>query len=260
MSLLSGISKESVIGTAVLGCVFAAGLWAGSRQSSSHTGFQGAKNTVLGSNNVLLQYMLENSLREHPSLKKIRLKTVEHPYHFMMVACEQAQLMANLAKLIKTKKALEVGVYTGYNTLNMALLLPDDGKVVACDVNEEYANIGKPIWKEAGVEHKIDLRIKEAVQTLDELLAAGEAETFDFAFIDADKESYDHYYEKCLKLIRKGGIIAIDNVLLGGRVLNRTNDICGQVLHDLNQKILRDHRVNMSMLAVGDGLTLVFKL
>ncbi|KAG2462350.1 CMTD1 protein, partial [Polypterus senegalus] len=162
--------------------------------------------------------MMDISSYDKPFLDKMSLemsvikKTMEHPYHFMMVACEQAQLMANLAKLIKTKKALEVGVYTGYNTLNMALLLPDDGKVVACDVSEEYANIGKPIWKEAGVEHKIDLRIKEAVQTLDELIAAGEAETFDFAFIDADKESYDHYYEKCLKLIRKGGIIAIDNV------------------------------------------------
>uniref|UniRef100_A0A803SZR5 Catechol-O-methyltransferase domain containing 1 n=1 Tax=Anolis carolinensis TaxID=28377 RepID=A0A803SZR5_ANOCA len=153
------------------------------------------------------------------------------------------------------------GVFTGYNTLNMALVIPDDGKVVACDVNEESANLGKPVWKEAGVEHKIDLRIKPASQTLDELLSNGEAGTFDFAFIDADKEGYNDYYEKCLQLIRKGGIIAIDNVLLSGKVLNPER-YGGEVqsMHELNKKIFRDPRVTISMILMGDGVTLAFKL
>ncbi|KFP56092.1 Catechol O-methyltransferase domain-containing protein 1 [Cathartes aura] len=154
-----------------------------------------------------------------------------------------------------------LGVFTGYNTLNMALVLPDNGRVIACDINEDYVKIGKPLWKEAGVEHKIDLRIKPAIQTLDELLASGEAETFDFAFIDADKESYNEYYEKCLRLIKKGGIIAIDNVLWSGRVLKpRKDDLATQSIHHLNEKLLRDARVNISMLPMGDGVTLAFKL
>nr|XP_034994449.1 catechol O-methyltransferase domain-containing protein 1 [Zootoca vivipara] len=179
----------------------------------------------------------------------------------MMVSIDQAQLMANLARLIKAKKVIEVGVFTGYNALNMALVIPEDGRVVACDISEDYANIGKPVWKEAGVDHKIDLRINPASQTLDELLENGEAGTFDFAFIDANKDGYDGYYEKCLKLVRKGGIIAIDNVLWSGRVLKPAkDDLDGQHLHQLNKKIFRDPRVNISMLSIGDGVTLAFKL
>ncbi|XP_050832384.1 catechol O-methyltransferase domain-containing protein 1 isoform X1 [Serinus canaria] len=187
--------------------------------------------------------------------------TADHPHGRMMVSSEEAQLMANLAKLIKAKKVIEIGVFTGYNALSMALVLPDDGRVIACDINEDYAKIGRPLWKEAGVEHKIDLRIKPAIQTLDELLASGEAETFDFAFIDADKESYNEYYEKCLHLIKKGGIIAIDNVFWNGKVLKpRKDDLAAQSIHRLNEKLLRDARVNISMLPVGDGVTLAFKL
>ncbi|KAL9847724.1 catechol O-methyltransferase domain-containing protein 1 isoform 1-T1 [Geothlypis trichas] len=187
--------------------------------------------------------------------------TSDHPHGRMMVSCEEAQLMANLAKLIKAKKVIEIGVFTGYNALSMALVLPNDGRVIACDINEDYAKIGRPLWKEAGVEHKIDLRIKPAIQTLDELLANGEAETFDFAFIDADKESYNEYYEKCFHLIKKGGIIAIDNVFWNGKVLKpRKDDLAAQSIHHLNEKLLRDARVNISMLPVGDGVTLAFKL
>ncbi|XP_061306998.1 catechol O-methyltransferase domain-containing protein 1 isoform X2 [Pezoporus flaviventris] len=187
--------------------------------------------------------------------------TADHPWGRMMVSCDQAQFMANLVKLIKAKKVIEIGVFTGYNTLNMALVLPDNGRVVACDINEDYVKIGKPLWKEAGVEHKIDLRIKPAIQTLDELLTSGEAESFDFAFIDADKESYNEYYEKCLRLIKKGGIIAIDNVLWNGKVLNpRKDDLAAQSIHHLNEKLLRDARVNISMIPMGDGVTLAFKL
>uniref|UniRef100_A0ABM5G0B1 Catechol O-methyltransferase domain-containing protein 1 n=1 Tax=Pogona vitticeps TaxID=103695 RepID=A0ABM5G0B1_9SAUR len=252
------ISKEALAGTAALGAVALAGFLAGRRYSRLYFGtFKGSS---YEKNSQLQQYILDYSLREHPILKKLRLITSQCRHGFMMVSCDEAQLLANLAKLIRAKKAIEVGVFTGYNTLSMALVLPEDGRIVACDVSEEYANIGKPLWKEAGVDHKIDLRIKPAIQTLDELLANGEAETFDFAFIDADKESYNDYYEKCLRLVRKGGIIAIDNVLWSGKVLKPASHDIAQMMHQLNEKILHDPRVVVSMIMMWDGLTLAFKL
>ncbi|XP_046718974.1 catechol O-methyltransferase domain-containing protein 1 [Silurus meridionalis] len=211
--------------------------------------------------NQLLNYVVNNSLREHSVLNKVYQRTMEDPWNLMMVSREQAQFMAILIKLIKGNKTIEIGMYTGYNTLSMALVIPEDGRVVACEINDTYVEIAKPFFKEAGVENKIDIRHQNALRTLDELLEAGEAETYDFVFIDADKKNLDNYYERSLQLIRKGGIIAIDNVLWGGRVINPDkDDVTTQVIDKLNKKLHKDQRVDLSMLTVGDGLTLAIKL
>eukprot|EP00063_Salmo_salar_P035785 XP_014010620.1 PREDICTED: catechol O-methyltransferase domain-containing protein 1-like [Salmo salar] len=193
-------------------------------------------------------------------MTKLRLKTLEDPWSIMLVASEQAQLMANLAKLINASKTIEIGMYTGYNTLNMALVVPEKGQVVACEIDDEYVNIAKPFFKEAGVEDKINVRLQMCIKTLDELIAAGEAGTYDFVFIDADKRNYDRYYEKSLEIVRQGGIIAIDNVLWSGKVVDPApDDLTSQALDKLNKKLHTDQRIDLSMLTVGDGLTLAIK-
>src|SRR6478735_4313062 len=167
---------------------------------------------------ALYDYVLAHSLREHPAQVALREATKTHPHAGMQIGPEQGQFMALLARILGARRAIEIGVFTGYSALTVALALPDDGYLLACDVSDEYTRIGKPYWQAAGVAHRIDLRIGPALQTLDARLAAGDAGRFDFAFIDADKASYDDYYERCLRLLRDGGLIAIDNVLWSGSV------------------------------------------
>ena len=167
--------------------------------------------------------------------------------------------MANLIRLMSAKRTLEIGTFTGYSALSVALALPEDGEIVACDISKEWTSIGKQKWEQAGVSHKIDLKLGPAVDTLDTLLQEGQQGSFDFAFIDADKANYPAYYEKCLKLVRKGGVIAIDNVLWGGSVIDsKRNDEDTKAIRELNDFIINDERVSISMVPIGDGLTLAF--
>jgi len=180
--------------------------------------------------------------------------------NLMQISPEQGQLMALLVRLLGAKKTLEVGVFTGYSSLVVALALPPDGKLIACDVSEEYTTIARRFWQEAKVADKIDLQLGPAVETLDRLLEQGEAGTFDFAFIDADKSNYDAYYERALHLLRAGGVIAIDNVLWSGDVADPSvQDARTNAIRQLNQKIHQDDRVLISLLPIGDGLTLAMK-
>ncbi len=215
---------------------------------------------TLNLTNHLYEYLLSVSLREPEILFHLREETARHQRANMQVAPEQGQFLALLVKLIGAKKTLEVGVFTGYSSLCVALAIPPDGKIIACDISEEFTSIAKRYWQQAQVADKIDLRLAPAVETLEQLLAQGQAETFDFAFIDADKESYSQYYELVLQLIRPGGLIAIDNVLWSGRVTQpEIQDSATTAIRNLNSKIHYDNRVDLSLLPVADGLTLVRK-
>lgn len=216
---------------------------------------------TLGLENNIYQYLLSVSIREPEVLKKLREETAQHPRNIMQISPEQGQFMALLVQLMGAKKTLEIGVYTGYSALVVALALPPEGKMVACDISEEYTSIANRYWEEAGAADKIDLRIAPAVETLDRLLAEGEADTFDFAFIDADKSNYDNYYEGALKLVRPGGLIAIDNVLWSGKVADsQVQDNRTKKIRALNEKIHQDERVTISLVPIGDGLTLARKV
>ncbi len=215
---------------------------------------------TLGLEENLREYLLSVSLREPEILTLLRQETSLHQMGIMQISPEQGQFMALLVKLMGAKKTLEVGVFTGYSALVVALALPEDGKIIACDTNEEYTSVACRYWQKAGVSHKIDLHVAPAVETLDKLLKAGEKETFDFAFIDADKSNYDRYYEQALQLVRPGGLIAIDNVLWSGKVADSTiTDNRTKNIRVLNQKIHQDERVTLSMVPIGDGLTLALK-
>jgi predicted O-methyltransferase YrrM len=209
----------------------------------------------------LYEYLLSVSLRERPLLQQLREETAALPSHSMQISPEQGQFMALLLHLMGAKQCLEVGVYTGYSSLVTALALPDDGRLVACDVNEEWTTIARRYWAAAGVAHKIDLRLAPAVQTLDALLAAGSAGKFDAAFIDADKESYHAYYERILRLLRVGGLIVVDNTLWSGKVADgQVSDTDTVSLRHFNERLHHDERVELTLLPVGDGLTLARKL
>src|SRR5215813_5488595 len=164
------------------------------------------------------QYLLRTGVREPEVARRLREETQTLPNAVMQIGPDQGQFMQLLVQLLRARKTIEVGVFTGYSALWVALGLPDDGRIVACDISEEYTSMGKRYWKEAGVDHKIDLRLRPAVETLDELLNGGQAGAFDFAFIDADKTNYENYYERALKLLRTGGLIAVDNTIWSARV------------------------------------------
>lgn len=208
---------------------------------------------------TLADYVAAHSVRELPVQAALREATRSHPHAGMQIAPEQGQLMALLARLAGAKRTIEIGVFTGYSALAIALALPDDGYVLACDVSDEYTRIGRPFWERAGVAHKIDLQLAPAQQTLDARLAAGEAGRYDFAFIDADKANYDAYYERCLQLVRAGGLIVLDNTLWGGAVAKPSTSADTLALQALNAKLLRDERIDLSLLPIEDGVTLARK-
>ena len=208
----------------------------------------------------LYAYLLDVSLREPSVLRRLRKDTASLEMANMQIGPDQGQFMALLVELIGARNVLEVGTFTGYSALAVALALPDDGRLVACDVSEEWTAIARRYWEEAGVAHKIDLRLAPALETLDGLLLEGRAGTFDFAFIDADKEGYDAYYERALELVRTGGLIALDNTLWEGKVVDpATTDVDTEAIRAINTKLVDDERVTLSLVPVGDGLTLARK-
>jgi predicted O-methyltransferase YrrM len=210
----------------------------------------------------LYEYMLSVSLREPEVLLELRRETGLDEQANMQIAPEQGQFMALLVRLLGAKKTLDIGVYTGYSSLCIGLALPQNGRVIACDLNRQWTDIAKRYWHKAGVADKIDLRLAPARQTLEELLAnKTAAASFDFAFIDADKVNYDIYYEYCLQLVRPGGLIAVDNVLWDGAVAEETvDDVDTEAIRALNSKIHADPRVELSLVPIADGLTLARKM
>jgi len=208
----------------------------------------------------LYEYLLAVSLREPDLLRQLREETAADPHARMQISPEQGQFMGLLARLMGAKRCLEIGVFTGYSSLAMALALPDDGRVVACDVNERWTSVARRYWAAAGVAHKIDLRLATAMETLDRLVGAGQAGSFDFAFIDADKENYVGYYERSLVLLRSGGLIVADNTLWSGRVADPENAEPDTVaLRHFNEHLHHDERIDLSLVPIGDGLTLARK-
>jgi caffeoyl-CoA O-methyltransferase len=218
-----------------------------------------SRNNVLLPENVY-DYLTSVSVREPPVLQRLREETALQPHGTWQIPPEHGQFLALLVQLMGARRTLEVGVFTGYSSLAVALALPNDGSILACDVSEEFTSIARRYWKEAGVDHMIDLRIKPAMESLHELIAQRQHGRFDFAFIDADKPSYEGYYECALELVRPGGLIAIDNVLWDGKVADPdANDADTAALKALNKKLHHDSRIALSMVPISDGITLCFK-
>jgi caffeoyl-CoA O-methyltransferase len=215
---------------------------------------------TIGLGDALHDYLLASTLRDHDALRALRDETASMPEARMQISPEQGQLMQLLVELVGARRIVEVGTFTGYSSTAMALAMPDDGRIVCCDVSEKFTSIARRAWTDAGVSGKIDLRIGPAVETMDALLTGGAAGTFDMAFIDADKSNYDAYYERSLNLLRVGGLILVDNVLWSGRVADpAVTDADTQAIRALNGKIQKDARVTQAMLPIGDGLTLARK-
>jgi O-methyltransferase len=207
------------------------------------------------------QYVAQVATKETDIQQRLRRETEKLPNAGMQLGPDQGAFLAWLVKLIGARRALEIGVFTGSSALSVAMVLPPGGQLVACDISEEWTSVGKPYWNEAGVAGKIDLRIGPAATTLEQLTREFGENSFDFAFIDADKAAYDLYYESCLKLVRRGGVIVLDNVLWRGDVADeKINDEGTQLMRTLNLKIRDDQRVSAVMLTLGDGLTVVRKL
>lgn len=208
----------------------------------------------------LYQYLQNYSLHEPEILQELRMQTAPMHGARMQISPEQGQFMALLMTMLQAKKTLDIGTFTGYSALVVALALPENGKVIACDVDKNATEVAKKFWQKANAANKIDLRLAPAIDTLKDLIAKGEGDTFDFAFIDADKDNYSNYYELSLQLLRRGGLIAVDNVLWSGRVADpNNNDKTTVAIRKLNELIHQDNRVMMSMLPIGDGLTLAMK-
>ena len=214
-------------------------------------------NRTLPLTDSIYRYLLNHSLREPGVLQRLRQATSKLPDANMQIAPEQGQFMALLVELLGVRRALEVGTFTGYSASWMALALPADGVLVACDLSREWTDMALPFWREAGVSERIELRLGDALRTLDALIGAGETDGFDLAFVDADKENYLAYYDRCLRLVRPGGIILFDNVLWGGNVADpAAKDGETQAIRALNEALHADERISLSMVPIGDGLTL----
>ncbi len=217
-------------------------------------------NRSIGVSDAIYDYLLTTGLREPAILQRLRAATEREDLSVMRSAPEQGQFMAMLLRLMGAERVLEIGTYTGYATLWMALALPARGRIISCDLSETWPEVGRPYWAEAGVADNIDLRLGPALETLQDLLDQDDPERFDFAFIDADKINYPAYFEACLQLLRPGGLIVIDNVLWGGSVIDPDKqDESTRAIRDFNRSLRDDERVDLNMLPIADGITLALK-
>ena len=208
----------------------------------------------------LYRYLQDASLREPDVLRRLREETASMPMGGMQICPEQGQFMGLLVRLMGARTAIEVGTFTGYSALSVALALPDDGALIACDRSDEWTQVARRYWTEAGVADKIELRLGKGLDSLDSLIGEGRTGTFDFAFIDADKKNYRGYYERTLMLLRAGGLLAVDNVLWDGRVADPgNNEDSTRAIRDFNAMVHEDARVDVSLIPIGDGLTLARK-
>jgi predicted O-methyltransferase YrrM len=217
-------------------------------------------NKTIGIPDDLAAYVVEVGVREPDVLARLREETAAIPQHGMQIAPEEGALLAMLVRLTGASRCIEIGTFTGYSSLAVALALPDDGSMICCDVSEEWTSLARKYWAEAGVTSKIDLRVARAVETLDRLIADGDEASFDFAFVDADKTGYDGYYERLLRLVRPGGLITFDNTLWGGAVLDEeAEDDDTRAIQALNAKLAGDERISVCLLPVADGVTLALR-